>query len=159
MCIWGFFTCYLNLFQLFQIRALWAKWRGAKRMSYPQWCTENSGETEGQTIFRVNKKHSGDCLHFIFALFPQCSMIHVLKNTHRPKTRSSAVSTSNGLMKAILCIEDLVTTFITFITADTDFAFFNSILITRVTHPLCPGLGKANNFSFFTFWLKKHLNV
>ena len=36
--------------------------------------------------------------------------------------------------------------------ADTDFDFFNSILIARVTHPLCPGASdKADSFSLFTF--------
>ena len=112
-------------------------------------------KTEGQTIFRVNIQM---IVYILFLLYFHNAVWCSEEYTDPSKTRSSAVSTSNGLMKTILYIEDLVTTFITFVTADIDFDFFNSILITRVTHPLCPGLGKAN-FSFFTFWLKKHLNV
>ena len=50
-------------------------------------------------------------------------------------------------MKAVLYIEDLITTFVI---AKTDFNFLNFICIARVIHSLCPEeSGKADNFSFF----------
>jgi len=124
-------------------QVLWIKERGQR--IHPLYSiynyNENTGNTEGQTTFRVYEKHVS--LHLIFVYFLQYDdlfMINPVQSLHQ----------MSRPMKTALHIEDLVTSFVTITKIDSN--FLNFICIVRVIHLLCPGESdKADGFSFFMF--------